>query len=211
MPLHVTAPVPRDMRLGSHLPHDAESQGDFMRLRRVLALVVLGAGLWAGGYAGEPALAAPAPKGETDGLMPRSARSDFIEAQQFRLADGRIASAPGQPSSRQTVTAWQVSRGMWNGQPLDGLSLVLVQTVAEDGNSRPLMNCYISHLATAAQRRALVSAYAASNPRPTSAATGGLEGDTVRPLETSSWRIEPAVIRIESDGGRVVVHLGTIA
>jgi hypothetical protein len=176
-------------------------------LRAVLAVMVAGAGI---GMA-QVALAAPAPNGDSEGSR-TSARAEFVEARQFRVAEGRIASGAGQPSARQTITAWQVARGWWNGQSLDGLSLVMVQTVADDGSSRPLMNCYVSHLATPAQRRALVSAYAASLPgaRSSAAGTGG-ESQRVQPEDTSTWRIEPAVIRIDSEGGRVTLHLGTIA
>jgi hypothetical protein len=135
-------------------------------------------------------------------------RAEFIEARQFRISEGRVPGAPGQPSTVQTVTAWQVARGWWNGQSLDGLSLVLVQTMAEDGSARPSFQCYISHVATPAQRKALVSAYAASQP---GARSAGRPEEAVKPLDTSGWRIEPAVIRIDTEGGRVVVHLGTIA
>jgi hypothetical protein len=145
-------------------------------------------------------------KGEAqNAVVTAGPKPEFIEAKQFRVADGRTPGGPGQPSSRQSVTAWQVVKGMWNGQALDGLSLVLVQTVAEDGRSRPSMNCYVSHRATPAQRRALVSAYAASQP-----SKSAPDGET-QPVDTSSWRIEPAVIRVESIGERVVVHVGAIA
>ena len=178
-----------------------------MKLRTVLA-VVLGAGLMPGGLAGSSAHGAVLPGMDGMPSMPvRVAGQDFVEAQQYKVADGRVPGGPGQVSMRQRVTAWQVDHGMWNGQVLDGLSLVLVQSIPEDGTMRPFTNCYISHVATPAQRRALVNAYAASQPQGETRESGA----SIRPADTASWRIEPAVIRFEFFGGRVVVHLGTIA
>lgn len=184
-----------------------------MMLRAWVAVLAMGAALTMGGLPGAAALAMPTSSQEADGPEIRrvAARADFVEARQFRVANARVpGGGAGQPSSVQTVTAWQVAKGWWNGQSLDGLSLVLVQTVAEDGSARPSFNCYVSHLATPAQRDALVSAYAASQGRlPRSA--GRPDGETAKPADTSGWRVEPAVIRIDTEGGRVVVHLGTIA
>jgi hypothetical protein len=125
-----------------------------------------------------------------------SAAPDFLEARQYHIANGRVA---GSLSARQNVTAWQVIRGSWQGQSLDGLSLVLVQTIAEDGQSPAMVNCYISHLATIPQRKALLSAYLGSV---------GSEGGVADP---SNWRIEPAVIRLEFAGQTVIIHLGAVA
>lgn len=176
-----------------------------MMLRRMLAVVAVGAGCASAVFSAGSVEAAPLSKDAQNAVAGAPARPEFIEAKQFRLADGRTPGGPGQSSSRQSVTAWQVVKGMWNGQVLDGLSLVLVQTIAEDGRSRPSMNCYISHRATPAQRRALVNAYAASQP---SKSAGAGEA---QPVDTSSWRIEPAVIRVETVGEGVVVHVGAIA
>jgi hypothetical protein len=177
-----------------------------MMLRTVLAAVM---GVWIGAVSlpGGTAVGAPAPT-EMGGLAiigKKAARPEFVEARQFQVAEGRVPGMSGQPSSRRKVTAWQVAKGWWDGQSLDGLSLILVQTMADDGSIQPLMNCYVSHLATPAQRRALVSAYAATQ----GAAKG--DGETVKPVDTTRWRIEPAVIRFEMQGERVVVHLGAIA
>jgi hypothetical protein len=163
----------------------------------------MGAGLWVGGLNQTEGAVVP----RADGLsMPvRVAGQEFVEAQQFKVADGRVPGGPGQVSMRQVVTAWQVNHGIWNGQVLDGLSLVLVQSIPEDGATRPFTNCYITHLATPAQRKALVNAYAAFQLPSTDNAP------MIRPSDTATWRIEPAVIRFEFEGDHVVVHLGTIA
>jgi len=175
-----------------------------MKLCTVIASMILGVGLITAG----PASAAILPG--VDGLpaLPiRVAGQEFVEAQQYKVADGRVPGAPGQVSTRQTVTAWQVSRGIWNGQVLDGLSLVLVQSIPEDGSMRPLTSCYITHSATPAQRKALVNAYAATQ----SSASDRDNAPIIRPVDTATWRIEPAIIRFEFSGERVIVHLGTIA
>jgi hypothetical protein len=117
-----------------------------------------------------------------------------VEAHQYRLPTVRVA---GNESTRQTVTAWEVTRGSWNGQNLGGLSLVLVNSIADDGHAPATTNCYISHLATPAQRDALVSAYLASQ---------SLDAGDAR-----KWRLEPAVIRLEIAGKMVIVHLGLVA
>jgi len=175
-----------------------------MKLCTVIASIVLGLG----SITAAPASAAIRPG--VDGLpsLPvRVAGQDFVEAQQFKVADARVPGAAGQVSTRQTVTAWQVNRGIWNGQILDGLSLVLVQSIPEHGSMRPLTSCYISHSATPAQRKALVNAYAATQ----SSASDHDNTPVIRPMDTTTWRIEPAVIRFEFSGERVIVHLGTIA
>ena len=131
----------------------------------------------------------------SDTSLPRLGSSaDFVEAHQYRLPTARVA---GNESTRQTVTAWEVTRGSWNGQNLGGLSLVLVNSVADDGHAPATTNCYISHLATAAQRDALVSAYLASQ--------------SLDAGDTRKWRFEPAVIRLEIAGKTVIVHLGLVA
>jgi hypothetical protein len=120
--------------------------------------------------------------------------ADALETRQYRLPEARVA---GQESMRQQVTVWEVTAGNWNGQALTGLSLVLVQSTADNGQSRPMTNCYISHVATAAQRQALLSAY--------------LAAQSLSPGDIVSWRVEPAVIRFEMAGQTVVVHLGLVA
>ena len=75
--------------------------------------------------------------------------SDFLQAHQYNLADTRIA---GQDSIHQKVTAWEVTTGTWNGESLNGLSVVLVQT-NDDAQSQHTTNCYVSHMATPAAVR----------------------------------------------------------
>jgi hypothetical protein len=53
-------------------------------------------------------------------------------------------------------------------------------------------------MATPAQRMALLAAYIASQPG-------------MKPGDSSAWRVEPAVIRLEFAGHLVILHLGTIA
>ena len=124
----------------------------------------------------------------------RAEGSDGLEARQYRLPERRVA---GQETVRQSVTAWEVTSGSWNGVSLEGLSLVLVQSKTDDGDSTGTTNCYVSHLATAAQRNALLSAYVASQ--------------SMKAGEVSKWRVEAAVITFEVMGGKVVMHLGLVA
>ena len=119
---------------------------------------------------------------------------DYVEAQQYDVPEARVA---GSESTRQTVTAWAVTRGTWNGENLKGLSLVLIKNVAENLDGAAETNCYVSHLATAAQRDALVSAYLAAH--------------AMKASDSQEWRQEPAVIRVEVDGKTVIVHVGLIS
>ena len=155
-----------------------------MGLRKLLALVLMGAGI----LILQPA-SGQAARSDSD----LAGEADCLEARQFRISDACVA---GSVSARQTVTAWQVMHGTWNGQALDGLSLVLVQTTADDGQVPSTINCYVSHLASPAQRNALLCAYASSQ--------------TTGKLDVSAWRVEPAVIKFEIAGHSWVVHLGMI-
>ena len=74
----------------------------------------------------------------------------------------------------------------------------------EVGGGAALINCYVSYLATPAQRAALVSAFKASLGIRDSESVSG-QG------RSAAWRIEPAVIKLEFIGRRVVLHLGIIA
>jgi len=122
------------------------------------------------------------------------AGGDALEARQYRLPETRVA---GQEYVRQSVTVWEVTAGTWNGQSLQGLSLVLVRSTSDAGPSRSMTNCYISRLASAAQREALLGAF--------------LTAQSLSPGDATSWRVEPAVIRFEIAGQTLVVHLGLVA
>jgi hypothetical protein len=132
----------------------------------------------------------------SDGVKPaaRMASADVLEARQYCMPDSRVA---GQESIRESVTVWEVTTGTWNGQSLQGLSLILVSRVADNDTRVATTNCYISHVASAAQRDALVDAFVTSQ--------------TISPGEATSWHLEPAVIRVEHVGDVVVVHLGLVA
>lgn len=158
-------------------------------LRRTFSVVVLGFSL----LTLMPATARAGLTAQTDETQRVASGADFVEAHQYRLPNLRVA---GADSTRQSVTAWEVSKGSWNGEKLGGLSLVLVKNSPEDGNPAST-NCYISHLATPAQRDALVSAYLASQ--------------AMAPGDLRKWRLEPAVIRLEIAGKTVIVHLGLVA
>ena len=146
---------------------------------------------WAGGMlavavailAGVPRLADAASISEGNSL----------ELRQFKIENVRL---PGQSSVRQSVIAWQITQGSWNGQVLDGLSLVFVKSTGGDSQSRSFTNCYISHEASAAQREALRAAFAATQP------------ECLRDLQDT--RLEPAVITVELEGGTVVLHVGLV-
>ncbi len=120
--------------------------------------------------------------------------NDVLEARQYRLPESRVA---GQESMRQSVIVWQVTAGTWNGESLKGLSLVLVKCTTDSGEAGPTICCYISYVATAAQREALLGAFMAAQ--------------AISPGEVTSWRVEPAVITFEVSGKTVVVHLGLVA
>ncbi len=125
----------------------------------------------------------------------------FIDAQQlkFDAVVGATPEQPSAPSAHRTVTAWQVNTGRWNGQLLDGLSLVLVQDVSNDPTIAGDTAIYISDFSTTAQRDALLAALSAAHP------------DLFMPRD-GGCRIEPAFIRVEQiNGNTVVLHLGTIA
>ena len=124
----------------------------------------------------------------------RAANVDLLQARQYRLAESRV---PGQESIRQSVTVWEITAGTWNGQSLEGLSLVLVSRIADNDSAAKTTNCYVSHSASAAQRDALVGAFRAAQ--------------TDLSEDATSWHLEPAVIRVEHVGGVVIVHLGLVA
>ena len=172
------------------LPRRAETGGFFMK-RSILAL---GMGLAALAWISRPCWAALSSQDSLPPLTAAALASDALEAHQYRLPEARIA---GQESLRQQVTIWQVTAGTWNGETLKGLSLVLVKSTSDNGQSSSMTNCYISHLATVAQRQALLSAY--------------LAAQSLSPGDIVSWRVEPAVIRFEMAGQTVVVHLGLVA
>ncbi len=139
--------------------------------------------------------AAPANPAPTSADLP--ADTNALDARQYRLDNARV---PGATSARQSVTAWQVLTGSWDGQTLDGLSLVLIKTTAEDaGPSGRQINCYVSHLATPAQRNALLNAFLSTQP--------GL----LSPRDAARMRIEPGVITLEFENGAVILHLGLVA
>jgi hypothetical protein len=123
----------------------------------------------------------------------RAAGMDLLQARRYRQSALRL---PGHESIRQSVIVWEVTAGTWNGQNLEGLSLVLVSRVS-DSDSCATTNCYVSHCASAAQRDALLGAFLASQ--------------TLSPGEAANWRLEPAVIRLEHVAGVVIVHLGLVA
>jgi len=166
-------------------------------IRRMFAAIVLGVGsLCVLPSVGHAALTSQDAV-EAGGAViasPYRTGPDFVEAQQFRLKDARVA---GRDSARQSVTAWQVTQGKWNGENLDGLSMVLVQTTPEDGRTPRTTNCYVSYLATPEQRDALLSAYFATQEP--------------KVADARVVRIEPAVIKIELAGRSVIVHLGLVA
>lgn len=120
-----------------------------------------------------------------------------IETRQFRIENAQLPVTAGQHSTRQSVLAWQVTQGTWNGQNLDGLSIVFVQSTSDTGRSAAQASCYISHEASQAQRDALLSAFFAAQPQ-------------LAPVR-EGLRIEPAVISVEVEGQSVVLHLGLIA
>jgi hypothetical protein len=122
----------------------------------------------------------------------------FVDAQQLRI-DTVAGMHSEQSAARRTIMAWQISAGKWNGQLLDGLSLVLVQTEPTDAAPEGDTAIYVSDIATPAQREALLAAISASHP----AAFTSRDG---------TCHVEPAYIRVEqSSGGMLVLHLSPIA
>jgi hypothetical protein len=119
---------------------------------------------------------------------------DMLQTHQYRWPESRAA---GRESVRQAVTVWEVTAGTWNGQSLQGLSLVVVSSAADCDPCAATTSCYISHRASVAQRAALLGAF--------------LAAQALSPEEAASWRLEPAVIQVEHAGGTVVVHVGLVA
>ena len=130
------------------------------------------------------------------GEAPAISDSNSLETREFHFHNARL---PGNFSSHQEVTAWQVTQGSWNGQSLGGLCLVLVQTTSDDGRNAAHTNCYVSEFATSAQRQALLTAFMATNPNAVSSG------------EVGSLRLEPAVITLEVEGQELTLHLGLVA
>jgi hypothetical protein len=124
----------------------------------------------------------------------RAAPGDVLEVHQYRLPETRVA---GQEFVRQRVTAWEVLSGSWEGVNLQGVSLVLVQNSPDTNEYPRTVSCYVSHVATPAQRQALLAAYAAAQ--------------AVTASDLRQWRIEPAVISWEITGQHVILHLALVA
>jgi hypothetical protein len=156
-----------------------------MRRALIAAVLTLGSGFPAVAMAGGAA-AGPIAVGGGAG------ENNTIEARQFRIENARL---PGRMSTLQTVTAWQVTAGTWNGQTLDGLSVVLIHSTVE-GRSSAQLNCYVSHEASPAQRDAILAAFMASQPQLFANRPG--------------VQMEPAVISLEVEGQSVVLHVGLI-
>ncbi len=165
-----------------------------MHARSIFASLIVSSILLAS--SGLPVSAADSPTTPAVCSGEPSAINNTLETQEFHVRNARL---PGIVSARQNLTAWHVTQGSWKGQVLDGLFIVLVQTVAEDGTSARSTNCYVSHDATPAQRDALVGAFLASNSQLLSS------------KEAAGLRIEPGVISIEIAGQNVVLHLGLVA
>jgi hypothetical protein len=117
-----------------------------------------------------------------------------LQARLYRLPRSRVL---GQVSVHQGATVLEITAGEWNGQSLQGLALVLVNNSLEKSTAHAVTRCYVSHAATEAQRAALLDAYLTSQALP--------------PDDRASWRVEPAVIRLEKVGSVVVVRLGLVA
>ena len=131
---------------------------------------------------------------QSDATALRATGGDLLQTRQYRLSE-RL---PGvQASILQSVTVWEVTGGTWNGQSLQGLNLVVVSRIADSDSCAPTTACYFSHLASAAQRDALLNAF--------------VTAQSLTPEEVTSWRLEPAVIRVEHAGSLVIVHLGRVA
>ena len=150
---------------------------------------------------GTPLVARATPEGSGMGTVavgqaPAISESNSLETREFHFHNARL---PGNFSSHQEVTAWQVTQGTWNGQSLGGLCLVLVQTSSDDGRNAAHTNCYVSEFATSAQRQALLTAFLATTR---SAISSG---------DLNSLRLEPAVVTIEVDGQELTLHLGLVA
>jgi hypothetical protein len=120
--------------------------------------------------------------------------SQLCQAKVYHVPESRVV---GQCGVREGVTVWECTAGTWNGQSLQGLSLVLVNKPTSEGQGACAKQCYVSQGATAEQRAALLNAY--------------LTSQAISPGEATQWRVEPAVIRLEIAGKAVVVHLGLVA
>jgi hypothetical protein len=131
---------------------------------------------------------------QSDATAMRAAGSELLQTRQYRLSE-RLPGA--QTSIRQSVTVWEVTGGTWNGQSLQGLNLIVVSRLADSDSCASTTDCYVSYRASAAQRAALLNAFVSSQ--------------SLAPDDAASWRLEPAVIRVEHVGSLVIVHLGRVA
>jgi hypothetical protein len=142
--------------------------------------------------ASTPAQALVTPQSDAAALRPAARES--LQTRQYRLSE-RLAGT--QASIQQSITVWEVTGGTWNGQSLQGLSLVVVRRTSDGGSCAPTTDCYISHRASLIQQNALLDAFVSSQSR--------------TPDDSASWHLEPADIRLEHAGSLVIVHLGRVA
>lgn len=124
---------------------------------------------------------------------PVGPREGTLDLRQFRLEGARV---PGM-SARQNVVAWVVEQGQWQGQNLDGLSLLLVEQASSDGQR--VLVCYVTATCTLPQRNALLEAVIATQPQ------------YFPSKSLDSLRIEPALIRWEIEGQAMVLHLALVS
>lgn len=127
---------------------------------------------------------------------------EYVEARTAEVfAGGCIMSSEAETIGRQAVLAWRVGSGEWEGQSLDGLSVVAAVSgdrnlgIREIGGEAPSYvraAVFVDERATAAQQRALVS----------------LAQELSRGLITEVVEVTPTPIRFQSTHDRVVVDAG---
>ena len=152
--------------------------------RAILAVVVLSL----------PAQALDLPSGA-------SVAGDYLEARSAEVVVGHcLANAEVGLAGREAILAWTVRAGQWNGEPLEGLSVVAVvqseETLGDGDGAVPARAVVVvDERASELQRQALL----------------GLARSMAGPLLADVVRVEAAAIEVAEDSGRRRVRAGDLA
>lgn len=127
---------------------------------------------------------------------------EYVEARTAEVfAGGCIMSSEAETIGRQAVLAWRIGSGEWEGQRLDGLSVVAAVSgdrnlgIREIGGEAPSYvrgAVFVDERATSAQQRALVD----------------LAQELSKGLITEVVEVTPTAIQFTSTHDRVVVNAG---
>lgn len=126
----------------------------------------------------------------------------YVEARTAEVfAGGCIMSSEAETIGKQAVLAWKVDEGVWEGQRLDGLSVVAAVSgdrnlgIREIGGEAPSYvraQLYVDERATPAQQRALAR----------------MAQELSRGLMTEIVAVTPVPVQFERQGGKIRVAAG---